>query len=78
MFEVTVAARFEAAHRLVGDFGPATRTHGHTYRLQVTIRGEALAPNGTLLDVGELRQAVDALAGSLHYTASMRPPGCRT
>jgi 6-pyruvoyltetrahydropterin/6-carboxytetrahydropterin synthase len=75
MFEVTVAARFEAAHRLVGDFGPAARTHGHTYRLEVTVRGEALAPDGTLLDVGELRQAVDALAGSLHYTDLQEVPG---
>ena len=78
MFEVTVAARFEAAHRLIGDFGPATRTHGHTYRLQVTIRDEALAPDGTLLDVGELRQAVDALAGSLHYTDLDEVPGLST
>ncbi|NCC37436.1 MAG: 6-carboxytetrahydropterin synthase, partial [Chloroflexia bacterium] len=28
MFEIGVSARFEAAHRLVGDFGPATRMHG--------------------------------------------------
>jgi 6-pyruvoyltetrahydropterin/6-carboxytetrahydropterin synthase len=75
MFEVTVAARFEAAHQLVGDFGPAARTHGHTYRLEVTVRGEALAPDGTLLDVGELREAVDALAGSLHYTDLHEVPG---
>ena len=40
MYEVYVAARFEAAHRLVGDFGPATRTHGHTYRLEVIMRGQ--------------------------------------
>jgi 6-pyruvoyltetrahydropterin/6-carboxytetrahydropterin synthase len=75
MFEVTVASRFEAAHRLVGDFGPATRPHGHTYRIEVTIRGEALAHGGTLLDVGELRQAVDALVGSLHYTDLDQVPG---
>ena len=42
MYEVYVAARFEAAHRLVGDFGPATRTHGHTYRLEVIMRGQHL------------------------------------
>ena len=38
MYEVYVAARFEAAHRLVGAFGPATRTHGHTYRIESSWR----------------------------------------
>jgi 6-pyruvoyltetrahydropterin/6-carboxytetrahydropterin synthase len=75
VFDVTVRARFEAAHRLIGDFGPATRTHGHTYRLEVTVRGESLAQDGTLLDVGMLRQAVDALVASLHYTDLDQVPG---
>lgn len=67
MYEIYVAARFEAAHRLVGDFGPATRTHGHTYRVEVILRGESLKEDGTLYDIGELRPAVDDLAASLHY-----------
>jgi 6-pyruvoyltetrahydropterin/6-carboxytetrahydropterin synthase len=67
MYEVYVAARFEAAHRLVGDFGPATRIHGHTYRLEAIVRGRSLAEDGTLYDIGRLKQAVDDLAGSLHY-----------
>jgi 6-pyruvoyltetrahydropterin/6-carboxytetrahydropterin synthase len=67
MYEVYVAAQFEAAHRLVGDFGPATRTHGHTYRMEVIVRGEGLSDDGTLYDIGELRSAVEDLASSLHY-----------
>jgi 6-pyruvoyltetrahydropterin/6-carboxytetrahydropterin synthase len=67
MYELYVAAQFEAAHRLVGDFGPATRTHGHTYRLEAIVRGESLAADGTLYDVGELRSAVESVAASLHY-----------
>lgn len=67
MYEVGVVAQFEAAHRLVGDFGPATRLHGHTYRLEVTVRGERLRPDGTLYDLGRLRAQVEALAASLHY-----------
>jgi 6-pyruvoyltetrahydropterin/6-carboxytetrahydropterin synthase len=68
MYEVYVAAQFEAAHRLVGDFGPATRTHGHTYRLEVIVRGERLSEDNTLYDVGELRSAVEDLASSLDYS----------
>jgi 6-pyruvoyltetrahydropterin/6-carboxytetrahydropterin synthase len=67
MYEIYVAARFEAAHRLVGDFGPATRTHGHTYRMEVIVRGKHLGDDGTLCDIGELGQAVEGLAGSMHY-----------
>ena len=48
MYEVFVAARFEAAHRLVGDFGSATRTHGHTYRMEAIVRGECLRDDETL------------------------------
>lgn len=67
MYEVYVAAGFEAAHRLVGDFGPATRMHGHTYRLEVIVRGGRLRDDGTLYDIGLLRPAVEDLAASLHY-----------
>jgi len=75
MYEVYVASQFEAAHRLVGDFGPATRTHGHTYRLEVIVRGERLSEDSTLYDVGELRAAVDDLAASLHYRNLNEVPG---
>ena len=67
MYEIYVAALFEAAHRLVGDFGPATRTHGHTYRMEVIVRGESLSEENILYDVGELRSAVEDLAASLDY-----------
>jgi 6-pyruvoyltetrahydropterin/6-carboxytetrahydropterin synthase len=67
MYEIYIAAQFEAAHRLVGDFGPATRVHGHTYRLEVIVRGERLSEGGTLYDIGLLRPAVEDLAASLHY-----------
>ena len=67
MYEAYVAAPLAAAHRLVGDVGPATRTHGHTYRMEVILRGESLWDDGTLYDIGELRSAVEDLAASLNY-----------
>ena len=75
MYEVYVASQFEAAHRLVGDFGPATRVHGHTYRLEVLVRGERLSEDGALYDIGRLRAAVDDLAASLHYRDLNEVPG---
>ena len=67
MYEIYVAARFEAAHRLVGDFGPASRMHGHTYRIEVILRGQHLEDDGTLYDIGALSEAVEGLAAALHY-----------
>ena len=75
MYEIYVAARFEAAHRLVGNFGPAARTHGHTYRMEVIVRGKHLGDDGTLYDIGELGQTVEGLAGSMHYRDLNEVPG---
>ena len=75
MYEVYVAARFEAAHRLVGDFGPATRMHGHTYRMEVIVRGQRLAEESTLYDIGKLNRAVSDLVATLNYCDLNEVPG---
>lgn len=75
MYEVGVVAQFEAAHRLVGDFGPATRMHGHTYRLEVIVRGERLGDDGALYDIGRLSGAVEELKAMLHYRDLAEAPG---
>lgn len=53
---------FDARHSLRGDFGAATKTHSHRYRVELVVRGERLRPDGTLCDIGRLtatlRQAV--------------------
>src|ERR671933_131445 len=67
MFEVGVVGQFEAAHRLRGDFGPATRRHGHTYRVEVRARGQTLRPDGTLFDITRLQDALNQAVGGLHY-----------
>jgi len=74
-YEVGVTGQFEAAHRLVGDFGPATRMHGHTYRLEAAVRGPALRPDGTLFDITALQAAVAALVAELHYRDLGEVPG---
>ena len=75
MYEIGIVSQFEAAHRLVGDFGPATRLHGHTYRLEVAVRGERLKDDGTLYDLGRLGAAVAELVGELHYRDLDQVPG---
>lgn len=75
MYEIGVVAQFEAAHRLTGDFGPATRLHGHTYRLEVAVRGARVQADGTLYDLGRLNDVVGALVARLHYQNLDDVPG---
>ncbi|HZT95561.1 MAG TPA: 6-carboxytetrahydropterin synthase [Chloroflexota bacterium] len=67
MFEVGVVGHFEAAHRLRGDFGPARRLHGHTYKVEVAVRGEAIEADNVLYDVGKLQEALSRALAPLHY-----------
>lgn len=51
------------AHALYGHDGPCRNIHGHTYHLEVTIRGEALresgdARDGMVMDFAELKWLV--------------------
>jgi 6-pyruvoyltetrahydropterin/6-carboxytetrahydropterin synthase len=67
MFEIGIIDEFEAAHSLSGDFGPATRLHGHTYRVEVSVEGPDLSSSGTLYDIGSLRASLRAVLSELHY-----------
>jgi 6-pyruvoyltetrahydropterin/6-carboxytetrahydropterin synthase len=66
MYEVGVIDQFEAAHMLRGNFGPATRRHGHTYKVELVVRGETLQDDGTLCDIGVLQEALKRAVGELN------------
>ena len=67
MYEVGIVTGFEAAHRLQGDFGPAQRLHGHTYRVEIRVQGERLRDDGTLCDIALIQEAAGELMARLHY-----------
>lgn len=46
----------EENHRL---FGARIRTHGHNYRLEVTLRGEPDAVTGMVLDLKDLKELLE-------------------
>ena len=51
-YRVTVVTRFRAYHRLVGaDFGAENQLHHHDYRLELTLRGDALDEYNYLVDI---------------------------
>jgi 6-pyruvoyltetrahydropterin/6-carboxytetrahydropterin synthase len=64
-FEVGVVTRFRATHHLVGDFGPASQPHSHDYRLEAIVVGERLQPDGTLLDITVLQNALSGTIAAI-------------
>lgn len=69
-FEITKAATFDAAHRLPD--GPAnrpySRLHGHSFKVEASVRGPAVAPIGWVADLANLDEALKAVAAELDHT----------
>ncbi|MFC3071016.1 6-pyruvoyl trahydropterin synthase family protein [Phenylobacterium soli] len=77
IFEITKAATFDAAHNLPdGPSGsPYTRLHGHSFKVEATVRGEAVPPVGWVADLGELDRALRAVALELDHGLLNDKPG---
>ena len=60
MWELTKSFRFEAAHPLSGTtFGKlAEQIHGHSFRAEVTIRGQPDPATGMVVDLGVLDRRI--------------------
>jgi len=67
MFEAGIVGQFEAAHSLHGQFGQASRLHGHTYKVEVVVQGERLAASGILYDIAKLQESLTAVLNGLNY-----------
>jgi 6-pyruvoyltetrahydropterin/6-carboxytetrahydropterin synthase len=76
-FEITKAASFDAAHTLQGGGGerPYARLHGHSFRVEATLRGPAAGPVGWVADLAELDAALKAVAGELDHSLLNDHPG---
>jgi len=76
-FEITKAASFDAAHFL--EHGPEAsryrRMHGHSFRVEASVRGPAVGPTGWVADLGELDTALKALANELDHGLLNEKPG---
>jgi 6-pyruvoyltetrahydropterin/6-carboxytetrahydropterin synthase len=61
--ELTKDFRFESAHRLpmVPADHKCFRTHGHSYKISVTVEGEVDPKLGWLIDFGEIAARVEPL-----------------
>ena len=70
IFKITKAAAFDAAHRLPGGpaDGPYTRLHGHSFRVEATLRGPATGPVGWVEDLATLDAVLKATAAELDHS----------
>ncbi|MDE8347267.1 MAG: 6-carboxytetrahydropterin synthase [Acidocella sp.] len=63
MFELSKQFRFEAAHTLHrtadANAEPSRRIHGHSYRAEVTVRGERDPDSGMVIDCGLFERAIE-------------------
>ncbi len=68
--KITKEYRFEAAHRLMDHPGACRYLHGHSYKLEVTVKGP-INPDGMVVDFGVLSDAVKNILNmsSDHHTA---------
>ncbi len=80
VFEITKAATFDAAHHLNhGPEGsPYRRLHGHSFRVEATVRGPVSEPEGWVADLAALDQALRTAAGELDHSLLNEHPGLET
>ena len=67
MFELTVRTEFAAAHRLRGYDGACENLHGHNYKVDVTLRADALDGLGMMMDFKEVKAALGEIVEGLDH-----------
>ena len=77
VFEITKGAQFDAAHYLPE--GPEDqryrRLHGHSFRVEATVRGPRQAGAGWVADLGGLEAALKTSAAELDHGLLNEKPG---
>jgi len=67
MYEVSVDETFAAGHALRGYKGKCENTHGHNYKVRVTLSGKELDSTGLLYDFVELKRVIGGVIRSLDH-----------
>lgn len=67
MYELTVSTHFDAAHSLTDYPGECARLHGHTFRVDVVVAGEALNKIGLVYDFKDLKDKINNILGRFDH-----------
>ena len=75
--ELVKTFRFEAAHALpnVPPEHKCSRLHGHSYRVDVHVRGEVDPHTGWVMDFGEIKEAIRPVLAELDHRLLSEVPG---
>lgn len=65
-FQIATTREFAAAHALRLYDGSLEPTHGHNWRIRVTVTAPALDAIGVIMDFHELERLLDAILAPLH------------
>ena len=76
-FEITKGANFDAAHYFAEgpEHRPYANIHGHSFRVEATVRGQAQEPVGWVADLADLDAALRAVAAELDHGLLNEKPG---
>jgi 6-pyruvoyltetrahydropterin/6-carboxytetrahydropterin synthase len=76
-FEITKAATFDAAHFFAEgpQHRPYANLHGHSFRVEATVRGQPQEPVGWVADLADLETALKAVAAELDHGLLNEKPG---
>jgi len=76
-FEITKGATFDAAHFFAQgpEHRPYSNLHGHSFRVEATVRGQTQEPVGWVADLAELDSALRAVALELDHGLLNDKPG---
>ena len=61
MYSINKIFTFEADHRLLDHPGQCRNLHGHSYKVEVVLKGRHLKESGMLMDFGDLSKAVKGI-----------------
>jgi 6-pyruvoyltetrahydropterin/6-carboxytetrahydropterin synthase len=76
-FEITKAATFDAAHFFAEgpQHRPYANLHGHSFRVEASVRGQAQEPVGWVADLADLESALKGVAAELDHGLLNEKPG---
>lgn len=68
MYELIVGDHFDAAHFLRGYTGKCAKVHGHTWQVEIRVRGDRLDESGMLVDFSILKKKLREITGTLDHS----------
>jgi 6-pyruvoyltetrahydropterin/6-carboxytetrahydropterin synthase len=69
MFELMVETTFDAAHQLIDCGGPCENIHGHTWKVQVFLKGEKTDKLGMVIDFKKIKEVLGEVIKKYDHTS---------